>query len=360
MLAQNETTQDDFPGVNRVVAIGDVHGDCDAMIAVLRIAGLLDASGHWSGGTAHLVQMGDLPSRGPQSRQAFDVLMRIEGEAAAAGGRVHALIGNHDAGVIYGDLRNVLPEEYGEFRQPDSEARLAQAFKEHLAALRAAGRAPDTDAGVAELRAQWIKEHPPGFVEHRAAFAPNGTYGAWIRQHNSVIRINDSLFLHGGIAPKYAAYTRQQMNRTIRAELAKPESIPPGLTTTVEGPLWYRGLAEGDEKTLQPHVNAVLRAHGVKRIVIGHTVTRTAILPRFGSAVINTDIGLSRFYGRPPACLVIEGSRTFVLHDGKAIDLPRSSDRMDYLKACAAADPRPELFEPLIQAEAARAAGSKR
>ena len=34
--------------------------------------------------------------------------MRLEAEGLAAGGKVHALIGNHEAGAMNCDLRNVL------------------------------------------------------------------------------------------------------------------------------------------------------------------------------------------------------------------------------------------------------------
>jgi metallophosphoesterase superfamily enzyme len=107
--------QDTWEGVGRVVAIGDVHGDKDAFVAVLKMAGMIDAQERWIGEQAHLVQVGDVPARGPQTRQAFDLLMKLEAQAAAAGGKVHAIIGNHDAGVIYGDLRHITPEEFREF-----------------------------------------------------------------------------------------------------------------------------------------------------------------------------------------------------------------------------------------------------
>jgi hypothetical protein len=43
-------------------------------------------------------------------------------------------------------------------------------------------------------------------------------------------------------------------------------------------------------------------------------VTTTAILPRYQARVINVDLGLSRFYGRPPAYLVLEGRSAYVWH----------------------------------------------
>ncbi len=346
-----EPVQDAWQGVRRIVAVGDVHGDKDALAAVLKMAGLLDADERWCGGAAHMVQMGDVPARGPQSRQAFDLLMRLEKEAAAAGGKVHALIGNHDAGLIYGDLRSVLPAEYGEFRTPDSERLLEAAFERELAALRAAGRLPAEPGELTALRQSWFDQHPPGFVEHRQAFQPSGYYGSWIRSHNSVIRINDSLFVHGGLSPKYAYNTRQSMNTAIRRELAEPDRLIPGMASDTQGPLWYRRLTESEDPAIEPHVTRILRFHQVRRIVTGHVVTRSAIIPRFGGRVVNADIGLSRFYGRPPACLVLEPESRFVLHRGVRVALPGPGREqlVQYLQSIESADEKPSPVSRLLE-----------
>jgi hypothetical protein len=350
-LAAAQTAQDDWRGIGRVVAVGDVHGDLDALIAVLKMASLLDDSEHWIGGRSHVVQIGDIPARGPQTRAAFDFLMRLEIDAAASGGKVHSLIGNHDAGNMYGDLRDVLPEEYGEFRHSESETLVAKAFDEECASLRKAGLFPSRPEDLEYFKRTWFERHPPGFVEHRAAFGPAGKYGSWIRRNNTAIRISDTLFVHGGISPKHSRTARSAMNSTIQRELLDPSRLPPGMATDPQGPLWYRGLAEYEEKPLENHLQAVLRFHGVNRIVIGHTVTRSAILPRFGGRVINIDLGLSRFYGRPPACLVLEGGFPYVLHRGARIPLPgtKAGDFEEYCRAVIAADSKPSPVEKLLQ-----------
>ncbi|MDA0651027.1 MAG: hypothetical protein O2876_08515, partial [Proteobacteria bacterium] len=56
--------QDDWQGVERVVAIGDVHGDYDNYMAVLKEAGVINRRGKWVAGDTHLVQVGDIPDRG--------------------------------------------------------------------------------------------------------------------------------------------------------------------------------------------------------------------------------------------------------------------------------------------------------
>ena len=356
LAAPVSDTQDDWQRVQRIVAVGDVHGDKDAFVAVLKMAGILDEQEHWKGRDTHLVQIGDLPARGPQTREAFDLLMRLEKEAESAGGKVHPIIGNHDAGVIYGDLRNTLPEEYGEFRTSDSEARLMKALNDELERRRREHQLPSTPEGIEGVKKLWLAEHPPGFVEHREAFGPSGHYGSWIRRNNAVIRINDTLFVHGGISPKYASNNRTALNQEIRRELADPEHLLPGGVTDPQGPLRYRGFVEEAGPALEPHLQRVLRTWEVHRIVVGHTVTQSAILPLFGSRVVDIDLGLSRFYGRPPACLVLENGEAQVIHRGTKIPLPGPDPgaQLAYLKAVEAADAKPSPVTALIEKFRAR------
>jgi Calcineurin-like phosphoesterase len=326
LLAAASAAAEEIPyrwsGVKRVVAVGDIHGDLDAFLTVLRMAGVVNEDRDWVAGTAHLVQIGDVPARGPQTRKALDYLMKIEQQAAAAGGRVHALIGNHDAMAIYGDLRWTLPEEYAEFRSSASEQLLREEFEKELALLKRHGRAPASPTEQEAFAKRWFEMRPPGWVEHRRAFAFTGRYGVWIRSHNAMITIDNTLFLHGGISPAFAGLSAKEANETIRRELATPDKIPPGLTTDVDGPLWYRGFAEGDEAELGKHLASVLSFHGVSRVIIGHTVTRTTVVPRFGSRVINIDVGLSRFYGAPPACLAIVDDVPVTIHRGTRFPIP--------------------------------------
>jgi hypothetical protein len=344
-------SKDDWQKIARVVAVGDIHGDKDAFVAVLRMAGVIDEQERWIAGNTHVVQIGDIPARGPQTRAAFDFIIRLEKEAESAGGKVHAIIGNHDAGVIYGDLRNTLPEEYAEFRTVHSEERLLKALNDELELRRRQGRLPANSGEVDAFKKLWLAEHPAGFVEHREAFSQSGQYGSWIRRNNAVIRINDTLFLHGGISPKYASHTRSTVNQTVRRELANPDRLLPGMVTDPVGPLRYRGLVEEAGPDLEPHVSRVLRTWGVRRIVLGHTVTRSVILPLFGGRVVDIDLGLSRFYGRPPACLVLEHGSAVILHSGTQIPLPGPDPaaQLEYLRAVEAADKKPSPVTALIE-----------
>ena len=104
-----------WTGVDRVVAIGDLHGDYGQYIEVMKSAGLINKSGKWIGGETHLVQTGDVTDRGADSRKIIDHLVKLSKQAKKKGGYVHLLIGNHETMNVIGDLRYVSPGEYAAF-----------------------------------------------------------------------------------------------------------------------------------------------------------------------------------------------------------------------------------------------------
>ena len=87
--AQQKSKQHTWSGIERIVAVGDVHGDHGQFLKTLLAAKVIDKETRWIGGRTHLVQTGDLFDRGPDSRKTMDLLMKLEGEAKKAGGHVH-------------------------------------------------------------------------------------------------------------------------------------------------------------------------------------------------------------------------------------------------------------------------------
>lgn len=45
-----------LPVPERLVAVGDVHGDHSAMVSALALAGVIDDGGHWSGGETSILE----------------------------------------------------------------------------------------------------------------------------------------------------------------------------------------------------------------------------------------------------------------------------------------------------------------
>jgi hypothetical protein len=81
--------------------VGDVHGFLTQATDALREAGLIDDDDAWSGGDAQLWFLGDLTDRGPNGIGVIDLVRRLQEEAAAVGGEVGCVLGNHDM-LLYG------------------------------------------------------------------------------------------------------------------------------------------------------------------------------------------------------------------------------------------------------------------
>src|SRR6266567_6624987 len=352
--------------LDSVIAIGDIHGDFDDFVAILRHTGVIDQQNHWARGKTTLVQVGDLLDRGPKPRDVMDLLMALEKEASKDGGRVEALLGNHEMMNIMGELRYVTPQNYASFADSNSEERRRTAFKEYTN-----WREKHTEL-LTELpqpmemtEAEWMARHPAGFVEHREAFSPRGGYGKWLRGHSALAEMHGVVFLHGGISPSMASMKLDAINSRIHEEISlfdsckqymvderlilpffnlqeitavaqaeisaeKKSRVPsnpelqsrisqflgfPGwVSVATDGPLWFRGYDQWSDAEGSSQVDKVLQSFKADRVVVGHTVQKGGnIRSRFGGKVFLIDTGmLSSYYpGGRASALEIQNNVTF-------------------------------------------------
>ena len=283
--------------VGHIVAVGDIHGAYAEFAGLLSAAKLINEDLAWTGGKTHFVSVGDLLDRGPDSKLVLDLLMALQPQARAAGGAVHVLLGNHEIMNLTGDLR---------------------------------------DATTAEL------ESHGGLAGHQAAFAPSGVYGSWLLQQPSIIQINDTLFVHGGLSSMAWENTLAALNAGVTSNLSTllqigaqlraqalipnvgdlmdPELIPPDAQSTAFADAasssalgqyslqWYRGNATCHPLIEAPRIDRALSALDATRVVIGHTPTKAReVRTRFGGQVVMIDTGMLRsFYKGNPRALLIE------------------------------------------------------
>lgn len=340
-----------WKNVKRIVAVGDVHGDYAQFSAILRQAGVLDDNDDWIGGDTHLVQTGDVPDRGPDTRKILDLLMKLEKQARKAKGYVHCLIGNHEAMNMYGDLRYVTPEEFASFADDEGGSERKKAYEAYIRQLEKAAKAEGGSPPGTTESAAWEKAHPVGWFGHRKVFDPAGKYGRWLAGHNLIIRINDVVFLHGGIGPKYADMKISEINSLASAELHDLSRLPGGLLDDSEGPLWYRGLSQGDEAAEQAHLDRFLELNKASRMVVGHTVTAGTVIPRIDGRLLMIDVGLGAAYGAHEACLLIEDGQYFAIQRGEKLEIPLSPgySLVSYLRAAAKLEPQPNPLLELLR-----------
>ncbi|GAB5413647.1 MAG: hypothetical protein Cons2KO_12500 [Congregibacter sp.] len=336
-----------WSGVERIVAIGDVHGDYDNYLTVLKEAGLIDKRGKWAGGKTHFVQVGDVPDRGPDTDKVIRHLMKLEKQARKAGGFVHALIGNHEAMNMVGDLRYVHPGEYEALTNRGSKKALNAYYERVVDYLGTQDNPPVINES---FRKSWYAKHPVGFVEHRQIWHPLGEFGKWVSTHNAVIKINGILFVHGGLGKSALEMDLDDINATIRSELRAPSNAPDRLSDSEDGPLWYRGLAQPDNAEEALHLEALLEHFDAQRLVIGHTPGMGTIVPRYDARVLIIDSGLSGHYGGYKASLLVESGELFTRQGGELVPIPGSQDALlPYYKKIAALQPGINNLEATIQ-----------
>jgi len=341
--------RDSWTGVNRIIAIGDVHGDYEQLISVLEMSGVIDEKGRWAAGKTHLVQAGDIPDRGPDTAKIIRFFMKLEKQATKKGGYAHLLIGNHEAMNMIGDLRYVHAGEYSALTGKRSQ-RLRNAYYDRTINWLKKNSLPEQLPVFDEAyREKFDKRFPLGYVEHRQIWDKSGEFGKWVKDHNAVIRINDILFVHGGIGPSYVEESIRNLNKQVSKILSGPV-IEGSIVEHTDGPLWYRGLANNDEESENLHLEALLALHQVNRIVIAHSVTEGAIKPRFDGRVILIDTGMAAHYGSHKAALVIEEGIYSVIHRGETMKLPLMGDDklISYLESVMALEPDQAGLQKLI------------
>jgi len=337
-----------WENVDRIVAIGDVHGDYGNYLAALRAAGVVDAQGHWIAGDTHLVQTGDIPDRGPDTRRIIVHMGQLAKEAAKRGGRVHNLMGNHEAMNVYGDLRYVVDGEFAAFADKRSAARRNRYFAAVMESLQRSD--PDARQSLpADYRQTWDREHPLGWVEHRAAWDPRwnaqGEMYAWTMQTQVAVQLDDLVFVHGGIGNAYCGNSLESLTAMAREKLRLADPANLGILEDERGPLWYRGLAGVAPATPVEVVDAVLKQHGARRIVIGHTPTSGVVWPRLDGRVVMIDTGLSAAHGGHVGWLEVTRGELVAGYRGGRVPLPKDdAGRADYLDQVIALDPGNEAL----------------
>ncbi len=243
--------------VSRIFAVSDVHGEYEHLVSLLVNSGIVDQNTNWIWGDGHLVVAGDVFDRGDKVTECLWLIHRLEQQAEAVGGRVHFILGNHELMVIEGDNR------YIHERYLDGICRKTR-------------------------------------IKHEDLFGPDMALGRWLRSKHTAVKINDVLFVHGGISPSIASsgWNLGQLNASVRRHLDL-RSSQAAFSDTAKllfgsgGPLWYRGYHYGMEgkyeQACSASVDTVLATYDASTIVIGHSEC-AAVHRIYGDRIVAIDI----------------------------------------------------------------------
>jgi hypothetical protein len=367
----------------RIVVVGEVSGAANAVTGLLQKLELVDETGHWSGGDAVLVQTGDLVDRGEHVRGALDLFIRLQEEAAGAGGRVVVLMGNHEILNILGEFQGVDYAAYQHFAGPDAELQQQRAW-EAVAEWR--GRRAEATAGDFSAdetaKAEWLAVHPPGWVEYAMSMRPEGVYGRWLRTLPVAFELDGVLFAHAGFSPEMRGLQVAEVNRRAAEEIGSfdayrarmaadglclpfssarelvdviakeiaylnaldgarqrrakgrleaaaelhPLTEMGGWTVLSEtGPLFFKGATAWDDSDRGAEMAAILDGAGARRMVVGHASGPDKhIHARFGGRVViaSTELSDDPWGTNRPAALEIVDGQTFVVTPSSRAPLP--------------------------------------
>jgi predicted MPP superfamily phosphohydrolase len=323
---QAATIQCEWTGVEKIVAVGDLHGDYKNFVKILRGTKLIDRELRWKGGKTHLVQIGDIMDRGPDAKKIFELLMRLEKEAEEVGGKVHVLLGNHEemniTGIAFDYQGYVTVEQFISFLPDKYRERKEKEFakKEQKKALKGSDSGSTSSK---DLLIYWrdLRDNARKRANHPArkqyTYNFNKTYGKWLLDRNVVIRINDMVFVHGGISEEFSTWELKDINNTARRELdafrqavvfSTPlQSRVRRIVYEPSGPLWYRGLAQrGDD--FKETVDKILENLNAKYIIMAHTpriIRSMDDMSRFDGRIWIIDTGIGDAYGGYLSALII-------------------------------------------------------
>jgi len=251
-----------FKNVDSLFVVGDVHGRYDQLINLLQKSKVIDKELNWIAGRSNLVFLGDLFDRGNDVTKVLWFIYELEQKALDTGGRVHLVLGNHEIMTMTNDLRYIGAKE----------STIARVYK----------------------------------IQYDYMFHPTKSLlGSWLLSKPSVLKIDKSIFAHGGIVD-LGTNSIEEFNETVYNLMKdpifleimkdKPDSLKYDIMAwkymryffyNEDSPFWYRGYAYYD--TLQSQLNKMLNKYDSKIHVIAHTPVQT-ITQRYKGKLLTTDL----------------------------------------------------------------------
>ncbi|KAL0797943.1 hypothetical protein Bca101_053117 [Brassica carinata] len=267
----NETPQTRFEKPDRLVAIGDLHGDLEKSKEAFRLAGLIDSSDRWTGGSAMVVQVGDVLDRGGEEMKILYFLERLKREAERSGGKVLTMNGNHEIMNVEGDFRYVTEKGLEELKI--------------------------LTKGFPRARPECFE----GIIARIAALRPEGPVAKrFLSRNQTVAVVGDSVFVHGGLLAEHVEYGLERINEEvtgwIRGLGGGGGRYAPVYCRGGNSVVWLRKFS--DERPHRCDCSALEHAlstiPGVKRMIMGHTIQDGGINGVCDDRAIRIDVGMSK------------------------------------------------------------------
>jgi len=274
---------------SKIIALSDIEGNFNAFASFLIANKVIDKNFDWIFEDGHLVLVGDFMDRGLNVTQCLWLIYKLEHEAELQNGKVHFVVGNHEAMNLQGNLKYVADKYKG----------LIQEFTNN-------------------------KNYTKGYKD---MYNKQFVLGKWLKSKNVILKVNNTLFVHGGISPEIidTKLDVEEINNIARANLSKnlygqtDGDQKANLIMGRIGPMWYRGMVmdykDYYKKMNSNQFNEILKFFEVEQIVIGHTVVEDIQLD-YNKNLINIDVkhGKEKHSGKTKGIL-IDGDYVYKIDD---------------------------------------------
>jgi hypothetical protein len=166
-----------------------------------------------------------------------------------------------------------------------------------------------TMGGFADFETPETASNPPTARARAEAFLPGGSQAKRLAAFDTVIMVGDTVFVHGGVLPRFAVNLEQD-NRDARCFLLGL-SKPPAAIMDPEGPIWSRAFSTGNSACLE--LEQTLESLSAKRMVVAHTPQLEGITSACEGKVWRIDTGMASYYQGPTEVLEIKADQVQIL-----------------------------------------------
>lgn len=301
---------------HRIIALGDLHGDFDLTIKMLKLANVINDNNHWIGKDTYVVQVGDQldncrpieahsqcpetnnKSTIPQDIKVFNFMTNLHKEAKQTNGAVISLIGNHELMNVSGDFNYVSKHDIDVFKPYMENKYIRLKFKS-------------------------------GQEARKQAFAPGNVFSKEMAcSRICSLIIGDLLFVHAGFVLPFmkAAQINDQMDLYKVNYLLRKWLLGLGedkmirlLNGSSNSMFWDRDLGtipsntSYDEPVCKKNLDEVLKTFKISKMIIGHTpqfVMNQGINSTCSDALWRIDIGGSFSFDKHDSTYINTNKKT--------------------------------------------------
>lgn len=283
--------------------IGDIHGDYDSTINILRLCKCIKMKKSeekknnnydinlwdkikWNGGDSCIIQLGDIldskkrditfSSFNDNEFHIIQLFVNLHKQALKVGGSIYLLVGNHEIMNMIGDFRHV-----------SQEALLKQG----------------------------------GIINRLKFFKPGGFFCNYMKDYyKAILIINNYIFVHGSIHEKlFEEYSVDDINNLLVEFMEDKKNMGDldiyKLFFDMEYSIvWSRYFSKNltNEKCIE--LNNILKLTKTKALFLGHTFQKSGINSMCNKKLWFTDVGISGAFNKTKLeCIEIKNNKIKII-----------------------------------------------